>query len=377
MMGRKAKNIYLRRSIWWIRYSHRGKQVRESSHSTVYADADRLLKKRQGDIVTGKFAGLEPDRVTVLELFKEVEQDCKDNLRSSLPQLLSRLKNHLIPAFGNLRAAELSSDHIKRYRSNRLTEGAARATVNREIETLQRAWKLAQMCDPPRVNRTFYFPMYEEHNIRTGFLEEIGYRALHAAMPDYLKPLLLIAYHVPCRRGELTDLFMRQLDFKANEIVLNPGETKNREGRHMPMFGPMRECLLMQKAIRDQKFPNCPYVFFGKKGDRIADFRKAWKSACRRAGVDQELIFHDLRRSAARNMRRAGIPENTIMKIAGWKTPNMFRRYDIQDGRDIRQAAEIMEKRLAEERAISTISSTMTARRQNTAAVQKDRKRFN
>ena len=159
--------------------------------------------------------------------------------------------------------------------------------------------------------------------------------------------------------------------------MLNPGETKNREGRHMPMFGPMRECLLMQRSIRDQKFRHCPYVFFGTKGDRIVDFRKAWKSACRRASVDEKLIFHDLRRSAARNMRRAGIPENTIMKIAGWKTPNMFRRYDIQDGRDIRQAAEIMEKRLSEERAISTISSTMPAQRQNTVAVQRNRKRLN
>src|SRR5215467_12712444 len=171
-------------------------------------------------------------------------------------------------------------------------------------------------------------------------------------------------YHVPCRRGELIDLLMTQLDFKANEIVLNPGETKNKEGRHMPIFGPMRQCLLMQKSIRDQKFGDCPYVFFGEKGDRIVDFRKAWKSACKRAGVDEKLIFHDLRRSAARNMRRADIPENTIMKISGWKTPNMFRRYDIQDGRDIRHAADIMENRLAEERAISTISSTMAAQRQ-------------
>src|SRR5712692_3115911 len=87
----------------------------------------------------------------------------------------------------------------------------------------------------------------------------------------------------------------------------------------------------------------------------------------------QSQIFHDLRRSAARNMRRAGIPENTIMKIAGWKTPNMFRRYDIQDGRDIRQAAEIMEKRLAEERAIST----MAAQRQKASVVPKNRKRLN
>jgi hypothetical protein len=78
----------------------------------------------------------------------------------------------------------------------------------------------------------------------------------------------------------------------------------------------------------------------------------------REGGVDG-LIFHDLRRSAARNMRRAGVPENTIMKIAGWKTPAMFRRYDIQDGRDIQRAAEIMEQQLARKKASSTISSTI------------------
>ena len=77
----------------------------------------------------------------------------------------------------------------------------------------------------------------------------------------------------------------------------------------MPMFGPMRECLLMQKSIRDQKFPNCPYVFFGKKGDRVADFRKAWKSACRRAGVVEKLIFHDL--------RRFGSPEHATNRYLG------------------------------------------------------------
>src|SRR5215471_8231159 len=132
-MGRKATNIYLRGSIWWIRYSHGGNQVRESSHSTVHVEAGRLLKKRQGEVVTGKFTGLAADRVTMLELLNEVEEDGRDNLRSSLPQLLSRLNNHLIPAFGNVRAAELSSDHVKRYRSTRLKAGAARATINREM----------------------------------------------------------------------------------------------------------------------------------------------------------------------------------------------------------------------------------------------------
>src|SRR5215471_12823621 len=89
----------------------------------------------------------------------------------------------------------------------------------------------------------------------------------------------------------------------------------------------------MQMAIRNEKFPDCPYVFFGEAGGRIVDIRKAWKTACKASGVGEKTLFHDLRRSAARNMRRAGIQEHTIMKIAGWKTRSMFKRYDIQDSR--------------------------------------------
>jgi integrase len=273
-----------------------------------------------------------------------------------------------------LASLKFRSEYIDVLENNRRIEVVTKAearTINREIEIWRRAWTLAQQCDPPKVNRPIYFPMYsEEDNVRTGFLEDEGYQALHSALPAYSKPLLLVAYRVPCRLGELTNLFMTQLDFKANEIVLHPGETKNRDGRRMPLFGPMRECLLMQKAIRHARFPKCRYAFFGGTGERIVDFRKAWLSACKRAGLSG-LIFHDLRRSAARNMRRAGVPEHTIMKIAGWRTPAMFRRYDIQDGRDIQRAAEIMEQKIAESGAISTISSTMVTEGPSESAARK------
>jgi hypothetical protein len=81
--------------------------------------------------------------------------------------------------------------------------------------------------------------------------------------------------------------------------------------------------------------------------------------------------------SAARNMRRAKVPENTIMKIAGWKTDAMFRRYDIQDGQDLQDAAKIMDKQLAENRAISTISSTIGPAAQTTGAMRKANKELN
>ena len=249
-----------------------------------------------------------------------------------------------MPAFGHRRAVDLGTDELKRYRAQRL-RSACRSTINRELEVLRRAWALGFRSDPPKVSRILHIPMFEEENTRTGFLEDAHYAALHQQLPDHLKPLFLIAYHVPSRRGELTALKFSQVDFVNDEIVLNPGTTKNKEGRRMPMFGPMKECLMMQESIRDAKFPGCPFAFFGETGGQIVDFRKAWAAACDRAGVP-ELIFHDLRRTAARNMRRAGIAEHVIMKIAGWKTNSMLRRYDIVDGHDLREAASKMEDHL-------------------------------
>src|ERR1700679_2693979 len=98
------KNIFLRGNIWHIRYTSRGRQVRESSESSVFDDADRLLKKRQGEAVSGKFAGLSSERITMGELLAGVEEDYEENARRSLPQLLCRLK-HLKPAFESIRSA--------------------------------------------------------------------------------------------------------------------------------------------------------------------------------------------------------------------------------------------------------------------------------
>lgn len=352
MRKKRDENVFLRGSTWWIRYTFQGEQVRESSGSKIKEDAVNLLKEREGDIVAGRFRGL--SRVTMGELLDDVEMDYRLNGFASLPQLLSRLKR-LKPAFGRIRAAEFGSQHIERYRLRRIKDKTEPASINREIQVLSRAWSLA--LEHEKVARLLHFPMLSENNIRTGFLSVDQYQALLGKLPWYLKPLLIVAYHVPCRFGELTNLFLTQLDFEHSEIVLNPGETKNKEGRHMPMIGPMRETLLMQKAIRDEKFPDCPYVFFGEAGGRIVDIRKAWKTACKAAGVGEKTLFHDLRRSAARNMRRAGIPEHTIMKIAGWKTHSMFERYDIQDSLDLKRAAETMNEWLESTRTPHSVGN--------------------
>ncbi|HEY6271273.1 MAG TPA: tyrosine-type recombinase/integrase [Terriglobales bacterium] len=69
----------------------------------------------------------------------------------------------------------------------------------------------------------------------------------------------------------------------------------------------------------------------------MKDFRVRWSAVCKKAGVPG-LLFHDLRRSAARNLRQAGNGETVIMKIGGWKTESVFRRYAIVSQSDISNA---------------------------------------
>ena len=81
-------------------------------------------------------------------------------------------------------------------------------------------------------------------------------------------------------------------------------------------------------------------------------FRSSWSQAVERAGLKESLgLFHDLRRSAARNMVNAGIDEKLAMKIGGWKTDSVFRRYRITPRKDLHRAADKMNEFFRREQA--------------------------
>jgi integrase len=345
----KAGTVYLRNKIWWIKYYSKGKPVYESSKSARAEDGERLLRKRLGEIATGAFRGIAVERTTLDELFDLVVADYRENGKRSIDDVLSRLKLHLRPRLGKTRAADFGSADVRRYKANRKQEKAEAATINRELSILKRAFSLGSRHDPPLVLHNPPVEKIPENNVRTGFLEKDDYDRLLAELPPYLTLALVIAYHTGCRLGEVMSLRWPDINLQGGEIIVRAENAKNKKHRVLPIYGEMNDALKHQREERDEKYPRLEWVFHDGGGKRLRTFYKAWRSACDRAKLDGQL-FHDLRRSAVRNMVRAGIPEKIAMAISGHRTRHVFDRYNIVTDKDLAAAGEQMTRYLADQR---------------------------
>ena len=327
-------------NVWWIGYSINGTKHRESSGTTVHREAVRLLHQRLAERGRG-VSRRDLEKVTFDDLADVIRADYQKNGRKSARRLNTSLI-HLSGAFGDWRVVDLTEDVIDRYATDRLDEGAASATVNRELAALRRMLVLGR-----RARMVGYMPAFEmlhEDNVRTGFLEDGELSALEAELPEHLRPLAQVAYCTGWRRGELLSRRWRHVDLENGWLRLEPGETKNGKGRSFPLIPRLRAVLEEQHArklkVERSTGRIVDALFFRfDTGEPIGSFRKSWKSACTRAGVP-DLLFHDFRRSAVRNLIRAGIPETIAMRFTGHITRSVFDRYAIVDEKMLQEQSE-------------------------------------
>ena len=327
-------NVYKRGRIYWVRYHHRGREYRESARSTERADAVRLLRQRVTDLAQGRPSPVDEERVTFDQLAADyiAERTLKGVPAPRLKWSLARVA-HLRTFFDGMRAVDITTQTMREYARARRASGAEPGTVNRDLGVLSRMFTLALQAG--RLSRRPYFPRLPENPPRQGFLEHAEYRAIHEHLPAPFRELLEFGYLSGWRRGEILTLEWRDVDRAAGVIRLRPEVSKTREGRVLVLSGPLRE--VIENRWRGQVVGDGRV--FHEAARSLQWFKNAWVRACKSAGCPGRL-FHDLRRTAIRNMVRAGIPERVAMQISGHKTRSIFDRYNIVSEADLRSAAD-------------------------------------
>jgi integrase len=387
MEGRRGLGgIYLRGGQWWVRYSCRGRKVRESAKSGNRADAVRLLKKRLGEIGRGRLVGPDPEKVTLKTLKTGLLDDYSINGRKSTERATSAI-GHVVDYFGeNCRALDVTADQINAYVKHRREKKAAAATIKNELAIFRRALNLAVRAEllPHRPA----FPVIKVSNARQGFFEEPEFRTVLAHLSGEVGAVAEFMYLTGWRKGEVLSLQWRQVDFTAGVVRLEPGTTKNDEGRTFPFKAfPALEALLKARktqteAVEQDQGAIVPWVFH-RDGKPVRDFRGVWDSACIKAGLAKHIkdaegqvvkvtvtrIPHDFRRTAVRNLERAGVPRSVAMKLTGHKTEAVYRRYAIVSEADLSEGvgklAKLHETMPAKPSKVTPFPATGTEGAQN------------
>jgi integrase len=291
----------------------------------------------------GNFLGPRVEKITVDELYRDLEQDYR--IKGQTVEWAERVwKLHLKNFFGGMKVSRVGTVQIGQYVEKRQRNGAAKSTINRELALLRRAFSLGFDAEPQkaiRVPKFHRFIVSEKGNERRGFVEELEYRRLAdaAAGQLWLRTLLALGYTYGFRKAELLEMRCQRVDLLNNSISLYSGETKNGEGRTVVLT---EDCKRLVTELRRGKQPG-DYLFTRDGGEAVRDFRGAWKALVQAARLSG-LLFHDLRRSAVRNMIRRGVPQKTARQISGHKTDSVFSRYNIVSEADIADAARKIEE---------------------------------
>jgi len=382
--------------IWYMLWRQHGRQFRKSTGETIKAKAIRVLDRKMAELREGGPTVPDPDKLRYSDLRALYVQDYEDqehksrrrNAETGELYFASSLK-HLDDFFDGWKVSEITVDAINQFKSARQAVGAANGTINRSLAALRRMFTLATEQSKVKYTPAIKF-LYEPKNVSTrqGFLEVVDYEKLFDTLPPYIRPLLAMGFYTGMRLGEIIGLKWHQVKLSDVEgqsrVELSAEDTKTSEPRIVPLIDGLPEMLEnIRRANPKASGTDC--VFLNAAGNPIqsaSSFIKPWRTACIKAAIRTKLngkevvshfskgpkccpycdagqieagtyvgfIFHDLRRSAVRNLTQAGVPRSLAMKISGHKTESIFERYNITTDADVQNAGVQLQKHIERQR---------------------------
>jgi integrase len=355
-------------------------EIRESAKTRNEETARKRLNQRMREVANHReglsdFEGPAQRRVDVSEILEDLLAEYRRREIKGYDRTWYRIRkgSPLEAALGSKRVDRLTTDQVVAYTETRRKDGKSKATVNRDVELLGAAIRLA--LQRGKITRAPKMPakLSEKDNVRKGFFEKAELDALLPHLPHPIDEMARFGFATGWRLGELR--FLTWESVSKDEIRL--GTSKNGEPRSLPLDGELQALIGRLRKAREYRTGGggvglSAYVFH-RNGKPLANtFGKQWRRACVKVGLGRRIKdekgvlvyvgkhFHDLRRTAARNMIRAGVPQSIAMRVTGHATDAMFHRYDITDDRDklaaLQAAREFASKQPTQAKTLVNIS---------------------
>jgi len=351
-----------RSPYWQIKYRVGGKWRHESSHTENKRDANALLTEK----VFHASAGTLPGTASFEQAIELLLNDARVRGLKSLSRL-ERAGRPLLAQFEGLRVKDITRSALVKYAADRQRQDCAPDSVKFELDVLHRALKLAQREGWITVLPDF--PRIAHLHVRAGFFDPHEWSQVREHLRPDFRDAADFAFLTGWREMEVLGLKWSDVNLRTGEVRLDAGSTKSGAGRVLPfsydsrltrlierreaikkrlamasVISPWVFCFEQPLRVRGRTYHAAGAPLFRPDRDRglPTALREEWSAACAATGLPGRM-FHDLRRSAARNFERAGIPRSVARKLGGW-SDKIYSRYaigaDSELGAAVGQAAE-------------------------------------
>jgi len=341
-----------------------GRERVESAKTESEVRARALLRRRIEEMSRGEFKPSQ-DKVYLRDLLDLLKADYRNNNQRSLQDALWKI-TPLSAYFEGWKVKAITYDRISAYTQFRLGEKVATATVNGELRYLRRMLRLGikhgKIATMPIVE------LLKGEARRSGFIDPADFANLLQKLDDTdVLDLVELLYLTGWRLSTGLGLEWRDVNLQAGTITMRAELSKNKEPMVLPFFANLGEIIERRQALRRL---DCPFVFH-RNGRRVKDFRAEWAKATRAAGRTG-LLVHDLCRSAARNLSRAGVSETVASKVMNRKTLAIYKLYRVVDTEDLRIAGQALDGYLQIARKAAMVVSVCDSLTQNSHRVATD-----
>lgn len=335
--------LFKRGQVWWMRFSYNGQQVRRSTEVTDKRLAEKIYHKVMAQVAEGKwFERLPGEDKTFREMMEKYMSEHSEKNKSPKSHIRDKsLSNHLIQFFGDLTVSKISPKLVNEYKTRRRDEGAAPATVNKELNLMSHAFNLAiKEWEWVRENPVGKVSKEKVNNLIERWLTPEDEDRLLTFSPEWLRDIIVFAINSGLRQGEILNLKWPQVDLFRKTITIL--EQKNNDRDTLPLNERTLEVLKSRAKVRHI---TSSFVFFNSNGNRIEarNLMRAFYSATGKAKLD-DLRFHDLRHTFATRLVQAGVDIYTVQRLGRWKTISMVMRYAHHYPESLRPGILVLDK---------------------------------